>query len=58
MAAFCPYCDAEIEDQIHMEWVGDYLTIFDFECPTCSKEIEIEVEMCPDFVCHKKDPEH
>lgn len=54
MAEFCPYCDEEIEAAIHQEWVGDYLTNFDFECPNCKKTMEIDVEAEPVFFAHKK----
>ena len=54
MATFCPYCDEEIEGAIHDDWVGDYPTYFDFECPRCKKELEVEVEAIPYFTCHKK----
>lgn len=55
MAEFCPYCDKEIETAIHQEWVGgDYLTNFDFECPECGETMEIDVEMEPVFLTHKK----
>ena len=54
MAAFCPYCDQEIEDDIHKDWVGDYWEYADdFKCPNCQKILEIDVEMEPVFVVHK-----
>lgn len=57
MAEFCPYCDEEIEDSIHREWVGDYLMNFEFVCPECGKTMEIDVEMEPVFLSHKKKAE-
>lgn len=54
MATFCPYCDEEIEDQIYQQWVGDYLNIFDFKCPKCNKELEIDVTAVPEFHVEKK----
>ena len=54
MATFCPYCDEEIKDTVQREWVGDSVTNFDFECPECGKTMEIDVEMEPVFLTHKK----
>lgn len=54
MATFCPYCDTEIETQIYQAWAYDYPTDFDFECPKCGKEIEIEVAAIPEFHVLKK----
>ena len=53
MATFCPYCDSEIETEVYEDWIGDYITPFDFECPNCGKEMEIEVEMEPTFYTKK-----
>jgi hypothetical protein len=55
MATFCPYCDEEIENIIYGFWVGDYPTFFDFECPKCKKEFEVDVEATPIFRCYKKE---
>ena len=52
--AICPYCNKEIEDAIHHEWVGDSVMNFDLECPECGKTMEIDVEMDPVFLIHKK----
>lgn len=49
MAVFCPYCDELIDKQVYQEWMDDYPTIFDFECPKCGKELRIDVEMEPIF---------
>lgn len=54
MIGQCPYCDEDIDNEIYRDWAGDYPTIFDFECPNCGKEMEVEVEMEPYFVCHEK----
>jgi len=59
MATFCPYCDEEIENDIHKDWVGDYWTVSDdFECPKCEKELEIDVEQEPVFIARKKSQKH
>lgn len=56
MATFCPYCDEEIEEAIYQAWHGDYWTVKDdFECPKCGKEMEIDVEIEPIFLAHRKD---
>lgn len=51
----CPWCDQEIEDEIHQAWVDDYPVNFDLECPECGEKIEIDVEAEPIFYAHKKD---
>ena len=54
MATFCPYCDKEIEDTIQREWAGDYVKSFEFECPECGKTMDIDIEMEPVFLSHRK----
>ena len=52
MTTFCPYCNAEIEEEAHREWMKsspDYLDSFEFECPECHREMEIDVGLQPDF---------
>ena len=53
MTTFCPYCDEEIEDAIHNEWIGDYIEDFDFKCPKCGETLEINVEQQPYFHANK-----
>jgi len=54
MTTFCPYCNEDIGGDVHEWWSFDYPIMFTFECPKCNKEIEVEVEATPTFVCYKK----
>ena len=55
MSTFCPYCKEEIGMGIYNNWIGNYVTYFQFVCPKCTKEVKIEVETVPEFVkTHKR----
>jgi len=50
----CPYCEEDISEHVFKSWARDYWTMADdFECPHCHRELEIEVEMCPEFIIRK-----
>jgi endogenous inhibitor of DNA gyrase (YacG/DUF329 family) len=54
MEGTCPYCKKDIDSEIYDAWSGDYWThTDDFECPECGKQIDIDVEQSPIFVCKK-----
>ena len=54
MAVYCPYCDSNITDDVINAWADRYSEHFEFKCPKCDGEIDISVEMTPEFVTTKR----
>ena len=47
----CPYCKEDLSSELYQKFWYVLEKEFDHECPHCNKNIHVDVESIPVFIC-------